>query len=102
MISDFPGEPIGGEDAIIWHLERIDHHDWNATIAEAVEYTNVMQFHDDLKAQHQARLKILEDRFPETAKSARAYMEARNELTEMMALALAVRDAMQLSRMGRT
>jgi hypothetical protein len=73
----FPGEPIGGESALIWHLERIEYHDWQASMADAQDYTNVCQYHDDLSAQHRARLRVLEEQFPETAKTAHAFMQNR-------------------------
>ena len=75
--NHFPDEPIGGEAAIIWHLEQIDHFDQQATEADACDMADACDQYDARATAHRTRLKTLEDQFPETAKSARAYMQAK-------------------------
>lgn len=71
----FPNEPEGAEAAIFWHLQQIDHHENQATTAEACDYSESVKHHDDIGKQHKQRLAWLEDMFPMAAKDARESLQ---------------------------
>jgi hypothetical protein len=72
----FPGEPIGGEAAIGWHLRQIDWHDNQASMADAMDCVESMNWHERKRLAHKTRLAHLEAQFPETACVARSDLAA--------------------------
>ena len=66
----FPGEPIGMEDAIGWHLRQTDHHDHNESMADAMDMPESAKWHEARRREHSTRLADLRERFPETARVA--------------------------------
>ena len=79
MIGNFPGEPFGAEAAIGWHLRQIDHHDNEATMADAIGepfLVPTIKHHEAKAHEHRTRLDALEVEFPETARVARRDLEA--------------------------
>jgi hypothetical protein len=77
-MADFPGEPIGAEAAIGWHLRQIDYHDNNASMADEMDMIGSVRWHDARRLAHMerlAQLAQLEIQFPETSKIARQDLE---------------------------
>lgn len=77
--TGFPGEPIGAEAAIYWHLKQIDYHDHLDAIADAQDYIESSRWHETQAKAHRARLAALDAEYPETARVVRASLEVEYE-----------------------
>jgi hypothetical protein len=86
MSNEFPDEPLGAEAAIFYHLVQMDHWDYQATQADAMDMPDTAQIANDKAMAHNARLQQLETEFPETAKVARESLTAYYEQLEKEAL----------------
>jgi hypothetical protein len=62
----FDHEPISAEEAILWHLEQIDYHAVQETLADGSDLEKAAAGHAALGQEHAERLAFFKAEFPET------------------------------------